>query len=121
MTSAGPASRPPRSCATRTATSAACARRARSDQFRVGRAPNGKSGGMPDLLSLPFRAADLTLRTARWAIGQVLDRVRGEDDAEATPSPAASPPAAPPPPQDDPPRPASKRRAAVKKPSPKQA
>jgi hypothetical protein len=72
---------------------------------------------MPDLLTLPLRAAGLTIRTTRWAVGQLLERLLpGEDEA-----PVAARPSAPPPPQDDPPRPASKRRAPAKKPSVKQA
>src|SRR3954469_101745 len=74
---------------------------------------------MPDLLSLPLRAADLATRPARWVIGQFIDRVRGEDD---TPTPTAPTRAsAPPPPQADPPAPRAKKRAPAKKPSPKQA
>ena len=74
---------------------------------------------MPDLLSLPLRAAELTLRTARWAIGHVLDQVMGGDDTPEQEPTAPTRAAAPPP--ADPPPPRAKKRAPAKKPSPKQA
>jgi hypothetical protein len=79
---------------------------------------------MPDLLSLSLRAADLATRPARWVIGQIVERVRGEDETpqpEPAPAAAATRPAAPPAPPADPPAPRSKKRAPTRRPSPKQA
>src|SRR4051794_32765022 len=82
---------------------------------------------MPDLLSLPLRAADLVIRPVTWALGQVLDLVR--PDEEDTPTPRPTPPPEParassPPKAAGPARPKPKPKATAKpkpKPKPKRA